>query len=236
MLNRILPHLFMITPENPVPEILYANCSVYVVFDEQTLLLIDSGNGFSHRSILRDLDSAGLPGKRDVTILLTHCHVDHSCGTAYLPAHFRVAAAALTAEIFQSQRYRVWYEAPELVPACHVDEVLQPGTRQFGNLTVNIVATPGHTDDSLSYVMFIDGCRSIFSGDLIMPSGIIGFSGAVDYSREKTITSLEFLAANEFDYLLTGHGFTYSDGNATVQETLERLKRVSETSVSKSPQ
>jgi len=221
MAEFILPHLLHIAPRNPVPEIAYPNCSVYAVVDDAYLLLIDTGNGFSHKSILDDLRAAGLLDGRPITVLLTHCHVDHVGGVEYFHRSMEICAAPQAAEHLRIASHRIWYEAPELLRPLVVHTELPPGRRQIGPFAVEVVPTPGHTDDSLSFVLIIDGKCCIFSGDLIMPSGTIGWRGSDDYSQEKLVASLRWLDEQQYDYLLTGHDYTGPEMRDRVRKTLE---------------
>ena len=219
-LTTILPHLHVVSPENPVPEITLPNCSVYVVEADDHILLIDSGNGFSHVSILRALDSLSLRDGRPVTVLLTHCHMDHVGGVEYFHQSMEIAAAPGTAALLRTASHRIWYEAPELVRPLVVHSDLLPGVRNFGPHRVEIVPTPGHTGDCLSFVVDIDGRRCIFSGDLIMPDGSIGWQGSDDFSRPDLINSLGWLSEQPFDLLLTGHWYAGPEARERVRGAL----------------
>ena len=80
-------------------------------------------------------------------VLETHVHADHVTGAGELRARTgaRTRASASGA-------------------AC-IDEPLQPGERiPLGSLVITTLATPGHTDDSLSFLV---GDR-VFTGEALM--------------------------------------------------------------------
>jgi glyoxylase-like metal-dependent hydrolase (beta-lactamase superfamily II) len=221
MSKQLLPHLLQLQPRNPIPLINYFNCAVYVVIADDQVLVIDGGNTFSHRSILDDLEAAGLLDGRPIALLLTHCHIDHTGGAEYLGRTMQVCASPGCAALMRAASYRMMYESPELLRPMRVDVELTPGPITFGSLTVEVVSTPGHTDDCVSFRIDIDGTRCLFTGDLIMPSGVVGFRGSVDASQAKLVDSLRWLAASDFDLLCPGHDHTLTrDGLAIIRATL----------------
>ncbi len=91
-------------------------------------------------------------------VLETHVHADHVTGAGELRARTgaRTRASASGA-------------------AC-IDEPLQPGERiALGSLVITTLATPGHTDDSLSFLV---GDR-VFTGDALM----IRSAGRTDFQN-----------------------------------------------------
>ena len=91
----------------------------------------------------------------------THCHADHVTG-AWLMQQ------ALGSQILLSGAYG----------AEHVDRTLSDGdTVQFGNATLEVRATPGHTDGCLSFVTA--DRRMLFSGDALLVRG----AGRTDFQN-----------------------------------------------------
>ena len=56
----------------------------FAVDDGERLLLIDAGTGF--RRLVRPPFRSLVEGRAEIHLLLTHYHLDHVCGLAYLPA------------------------------------------------------------------------------------------------------------------------------------------------------
>jgi len=133
---------------------------------------------------------AALDGARVPRILLTHGHPDHSEGARSLAARLGASVAALD----PGQRLG--------------DEGLADGdVVATGGLELHVVATPGHTGDSLSFHLPADG--SLLTGDTVLgrgstvvahPDGRLG-----DY-----LASLERLRrlaeSTEAGFVLPGHG------------------------------
>ena len=95
---------------------------------------------------------AALDGARVPRILLTHGHPDHSEGARSLAARLHASVAALD-------------------PAHRIgDEGLADGdVVAVGGLEVVVVATPGHTGDSLSFHVPADG--ALLTGDTVLGRG-----------------------------------------------------------------
>jgi len=142
----------------------------------------------------RVLDAACAGGRRVAQIVLTHGHLDHSAG------------AARFAELSGA-------------PVGALDPGLRLGTEGYGQGDVitaggcelRVVATPGHTADSLSLLLSADG--GLLTGDTVLGRGttVIASDGSLsDYLR--TLDELRSLAdAAALRVLLPGHGPLLSD-------------------------
>jgi glyoxylase-like metal-dependent hydrolase (beta-lactamase superfamily II) len=142
----------------------------------------------------RVLDAASSGGRRVTQIVLTHGHLDHSAGAARF--------AELTG-----------------APVGALDPARRLGSEGFGAGTVldaggcelRVVATPGHTADSLSLLLAADG--ALLTGDTVLGRGttVIAEDGSLgDYLR--TLDELRDLADDAgLRVLLPGHGPLLSD-------------------------
>jgi glyoxylase-like metal-dependent hydrolase (beta-lactamase superfamily II) len=137
----------------------------------------------------RVLDAAGAEDRRVAQIVLTHWHPDHSAGAARF--------AQLTG-----------------APVGALDPEYRRGSEGFGAGTVldaggcelRVIATPGHTADSLSLLLAADG--ALLTGDTVLGRGtaVIGEDGSLgDYLR--TLDDLRALTDEAgLQVLLPGHG------------------------------
>jgi glyoxylase-like metal-dependent hydrolase (beta-lactamase superfamily II) len=137
----------------------------------------------------RVLDAALAGDRRVAQIVLTHGHPDHAAG------------AAGFAELSGA-------------PVGALDPGLRLGTEGFaagdvltaGGCELRVVATPGHTADSLSLLLCPDG--ALLTGDTVLGRGttVIGPDGSLgDYLR--TLDELRALAGEAgLSVLLPGHG------------------------------
>lgn len=144
---------------------------------------------------LRHVLDLACAGDRHVArIVLTHGHVDHAAGAA----RFAEMSGA---------------------PVGALDPALRLGTEGYGpgdvisaaGCELRVVATPGHTADSLSLLLSADG--GLLTGDTVLGRGttVIASDGSLgDYLR--TLDELRALADNEgLRVLLPGHGPLLSD-------------------------
>lgn len=120
----------------------------YLLADAETreAALIDPVHGNVERD-LRLLQELEL---KLTYVLDTHVHADH------------VTAAGLLRERTGAKTCASEHGAPCIDVALHHGDVLR-----LGELTVTALATPGHTDDSLSYF----ACGHVFTGDTLLVRG-----------------------------------------------------------------
>src|SRR5205807_266227 len=75
------------------------------------------------------------------------------------------------------------------------------------------VRIPGHTYGSMAWYFQTGGKSYVSFGDLIMPRGVLGYSGSVNFSARDVLSSLRKLQALKPDVVLPGHGATGGPGN-----------------------
>ena len=161
------------------------------------------------RSVLAAV--AGL-GARVGSVLLTHGHADHSAGAAGFAAMAGCGVRALD-------------------PAHRLgDEGLRGGdVVTTGGLRLEVVATPGHTADSLSFVLSDDG--GLLTGDTVLGRGTTVVAHP-DGRLDDYLASLETLQRNVSGSMriLPGHGPVLDDAAAVLtayqQHRRERLDQV----------
>jgi glyoxylase-like metal-dependent hydrolase (beta-lactamase superfamily II) len=122
----------------------------------------------SAEQVLRHLEEGGLQLR---WILETHAHADHLSSAAYVKARAggTVAIGSGIREV-QATFKRIFGLGEEFVPdGRQFDRLLEDGERiALGDIEGEVIATPGHTNDSVSY-LFGD---ALFVGDTVfMPDG-----------------------------------------------------------------
>lgn len=152
------------------------------------VLVVDPGPD-DEEHLRRVLGAASAGGRHVAQIVLTHGHLDHSAG------------AARFAELSGA-------------PVGALDPGLRLGTEGYGpgdvitaaGCELRVIATPGHTADSLSLLLPADG--GLLTGDTVLGRGttvIAGDGSLGDYLR--TLDDLRSLAADAgLRLLLPGHG------------------------------
>jgi len=151
-------------------------------------------------------------GGRVDAILLTHGHPDHSAGLRETSR--RTGAPVLGA----SSRW--------------CDQVIGGGTLDLAGLRVDVIPTPGHSSDSLSFHLPAD--ESMVTGDTVLgrsAPAIMDPDGRVDQTIDSLSLIKELLADGE-PLILPGHGPLVTDPRAVLAFALTareaRLAQVEE--------
>lgn len=147
------------------------NC--YILYDDsKQCVIIDPGcNNDEERKTLTDvIDSSGLT---PVLLLNTHCHIDHVLGNKFvadtyelpLTSH-RGEAPVLAMQPQVSSMYGIPYD-----PSPEITKYLEDGDKvSFGNTTLEVLYTPGHSPASISFY-----CREagiVIGGDVLFQGSI----------------------------------------------------------------
>jgi sulfur dioxygenase len=157
-----------------------------------TYLVVDSGEAILidpvREQIERDLSLVRELGVRLTYVLETHVHADHVTAAGRIRERTRALTAASAAG------------AP-----CVDVQLEHGGTLQVGSVTLTARATPGHTDDSMSFV--VPG--AVFTGDtlLIRGCGRADFQNG-DASQLYTSITRELFTLPDETIVYPGHDYT----------------------------
>jgi len=162
----------------------------------------------------RVVEQAERAGRRVVLILLTHGHPDHAEGARRLAELTRAPVRAL------DPRHRLG------------DEGLAEGqVVGAGGLELRVLATPGHTEDSLSFLLAADA--ALLTGDTVLGRGttVVAYPDGRLGDYLGSLRRLRDLAeAGEIATVLPGHGPVLGDALGAVSYYLthraERLAQV----------
>ena len=217
--------------------------NVGIVHAEGKALLFDCGNGdVAEACKALDIQSVDV-------VAFTHHHRDQACGADALAAGgTRLRVPAAERALFDNvaaywgdpkSRWHIYSLHPHrltLAESVPVDAVYADGdTFTWGPATVAVLATPGHTDGSVSYVVDVDGARTVFCGDAIYDVGQVwdihslqkgvgcddyhGFLGA----RTELAESLGRIKATKPAMLVPSHGELMSDPAKAIDTLTARL-------------
>jgi len=139
--------------------------------------------------------------------LLTHRHWDHAQGAA---------------------RFAELTGAPVRALGNGADDLSEGAVLEVGGLSLSVVATPGHTGDSVSFLL--DAENALLTGDTILGRGTTVVAWP-DGRLAAYLASLERIArltgAGEVSTILPGHGPVVRDAAGVVRYYLEhRLERL----------
>jgi glyoxylase-like metal-dependent hydrolase (beta-lactamase superfamily II) len=178
------------------------------------VVVVDPGpDSIDHRE--RIVTTAAERG-RVSQILLTHGHADHSAGAIALSRITRAPVRALDPQFVHGGE------------GLHAGEVIE-----IGDLVIDVISSPGHSADSLSFR--VNGDSSILTGDTVLgrgttviawPEGRLG-----DYLA--TLDALaESISRHEVTGIYPGHGPLVDDPAARIDQyrrhRAERLQEVRE--------
>jgi glyoxylase-like metal-dependent hydrolase (beta-lactamase superfamily II) len=182
------------------------DATAFVIDFSGELVMIDTGAGRSARTVVRNIEGAGLDPKRISTVILTHCHIDHIGAAPWFRENFgcKLAAHDKDADAIEEgdpiMTAANWYETH--FPPTPVDirfkadhEILR-----FGSEELHLLHTPGHTPGSMAIYLDRGGKRVLFGQDIHGPF-LPSFKSDVGHWR----ISMEKLLALEADILCEGH-------------------------------
>ncbi len=175
--------------------------NTWIVDDDGSLVVIDPGPlDRGHERAITDAI-----GDRGVTaVVVTHTHVDHAPLANPLARDIAVPALG-------------YGPGPQFAP----DRQLGEGSRvEFGSATLEVVHTPGHSDDHLCFRVG----RVLFTGDHIMGGSSVMVEDMGAYLR-----SLARVRRLDVDHLYPGHGEVMDDPHQVVDwYVAHRLQREQE--------
>ncbi|KOX31156.1 beta-lactamase [Saccharothrix sp. NRRL B-16348] len=145
----------------------------YLVHDGRSALVIDP-----QRDVDRVEDVAARLGVRITHVAETHVHNDYVTGGLALARRHRATYLVSAAEDVAFERH----------PTNPGDEFA------VGSMTVTAVATPGHTEHHLAYVVEHDGRRAVFSGGNLL-FGSVGRTDLVAPDRTTDLTHAQYRSA-----------------------------------------
>ena len=223
--------------------------NVGIVQDGRRALLIDYGDG----DVLETLRALG--ADRVDAVLFTHYHRDQASGArAASDAGARMGVPAEEVALF-SDVERYWHDPAQrwhlydfhpsnllLGASIPVHDTYHHGdTFSWGPAAVMVLATPGHTDGSVSYLVTVQeedrDTQFLFCGDLIYAEGQLwdlyslqkgrqtrdyhGFMG----DQERLVESLEMLRAIDADAMVPSHGTVITKIDTAIDLLCKRLDR-----------
>lgn len=201
------------------------DAAIYLVNLGDEAALIDCGCGEATDLLLANIEAAGVQPENIRTLLLTHCHFDHTGGAAELRRRFGCSTVAhqIDAPVIEMGDDEVsaafWY-GKHLTP-CPIDRKLV-GKRErivLGGRFIEAIHVPGHSPGSVVYLTESHGQRIVFAQDVHGPLHESLRSDATAYQ-----TSLRTLLSLDADILCEGH-YGIFEGQGSVAEFIRRFMR-----------
>ena len=147
--------------------------NTYVLYDDsKQCIIVDPGcNTTQERNELKDFikDHDLIP----VKLVNTHCHIDHILGNAFVAETYHLVLCAHEGEkpvLESGQQVSAMYGIP-YTPSPAIKEYLNEGqTIIFGNTTLTLFFTPGHSPASLCF--YHEASKKIIAGDVLFQGSI----------------------------------------------------------------
>jgi len=182
---------------------------VYVIESAGESAMIDAGSGVKPERLYERMLEDGIDPLTIKTIILTHSHWDHSRGAAWAKrlTGARLAVHQLGVKTMQDIRWPTSHLEKHGIQseAAHVECPLQDNdVIQLGRISLKVIHTPGHSDDSICLLTDIDGKSILFGGDTCFAEGGHGTVNAETNFRAYR-DSVKRLDAIKIDVLLPGH-------------------------------
>jgi glyoxylase-like metal-dependent hydrolase (beta-lactamase superfamily II) len=196
------------------------NCNAYFI-DGKKRILVDPGHHKLFGHVKDDLSRLSLsPAQIDVAIV-THGHPDHIEGV-------KTFVGTLTWVAIPRVEMRFIREvAPHYGEALGVanfepDILLQEGDVKIGDLTFQVIHTPGHSPGSIC--LYWPEKKVLFTGDVVFNQGV-GRTDLPGGNGEDLKASIRKLSKLEVEHLLPGHGDVIS-GRDLVRANFSEIERV----------
>ncbi len=204
MIRGVAAGVSVLLADNPGPMTLDGTNSYLLTASSGGLVVVDPGPDDENH--LRGLAGEGVVQ----LILITHRHADHTAGAARFAAMTGAPVRAVDPD------------------HCRGADPLADGEQlDFGNLRIRVLATPGHTSDSVSFhLLDPDGPGAVLTGDTVLGRGTTVIAHP-DGELGPYLDSLRRLAALGPALVLPAHGPELPDLSAVCGAYLDhRLHRL----------
>ena len=187
---------------NPIQE------NMYILYDEtKECIIIDPGCYFHHeREELVDFISEN--NLKPIKLINTHCHLDHICGNKYVAETWGLKLEASILDEYNLERSiqagKLYNMPIETSPPIEI-ELTEGGEINWGNSSLTILSTPGHSAGSLSF--YSEEHKILIAGDVLfkMSIGRTDLPGGDFDTLISTIKTKLFILPEE-TIVYSGHG------------------------------
>ena len=196
------------------------NCNAYFINGKKRIL-IDPGHDQLFGHVKDHLSRLSLSPEDIDIVLVTHGHPDHIEGVKTF-----VGTSTLIAISRMEMRF-IKAVAPHYgevlgVPNFEPDILLQEGDLKIGDLTFQVIHTPGHSPGSIC--VYWPEKKVLFTGDVVFNQGV-GRTDVPGGNGEELKESIRKISRLEVDHLLPGHGDVIS-GRDLVKANFSEIERV----------
>ncbi|MDD2902840.1 MAG: MBL fold metallo-hydrolase [Syntrophales bacterium] len=192
--------------------------NIYVIKGDY-LTIVDPGNDYTG---FMDLFSLGYRPEDIKKVVLTHGHRDHCMGAFELLRAYPSLVENGGFELILHPESPA--ELKEVVQkfGCKVTEVKGGETLELSGQEWEVLYTPGHTIDGLSF--YHEPSKTAFTGDTIIPQGMAEADHNAGGRLDHYLFGVKVLLQRDIANLLPGHGVPVAGlGKRVVEQTYESL-------------
>ena len=208
----------------------------YVIQGREKSLMVEAGMNLMGPLYIKDVNAILGDSQKLNFLFVTHSHYDHLGAVPYmkrmipglgLGAHERVSSlmrkdSVITMMNRLSDVQRGFFkdiitDEDVTITSMETEYILKEGDEiNLGGLTCRVYEAPGHTRDSLAF--YFPEIRAIFIGEAAgIPESREGNGIQVCFlsSYDEYLTSMEKIISLQPQYLCLGHGWVFTDDDAT---------------------
>lgn len=212
------------------------DCNVYLITEGTGGFLIDGGSGLNTPCILENIRETGTEASKLTHLFVTHAHGDHGGGIVdfqkEVPGIRVLASAGEKYLLEQGSEEELGLVAAKKKGAypqdyeyrhCRVDQTVKNDQSfQLGQTRVTAILVPGHSVESVCYLVEKNHRRYLFSGDSIYLNGTLSVINCYGSSMEGYRKYIRRLAGRNVDALIPSHyRFTMSGGQKHIDLAIE---------------
>ena len=192
----------------------YNDGNTYIIKRDAGLIMFDTGCGDTMNQIFDNMKYWGLNPDDIKYSVLTHPHFDHTAGGHILKDRgviFISTSETADAVSTGDERTCPYLYHKTFIPF-QVDTIVSD-EEKFNLLGIEfeVMHLPGHSMGCTAYLFNYEGKKIVVSGDIIgtLLDGYHGWSGSIDFNKEKYLESLQRFSKIDTDIMLPGHGLVY---------------------------
>ncbi len=196
--------------------------TVFLLTGNKENVLIDCGCPKGYDNLIKNIKSLKLDPSSIKYVFGTHGHYDH-VGSFYLfKENFNSTLLlhkddCIAVETGDGMKTSAEFLYNEKFVKCKIDEKLKGGEKfDFGNFTIEVLHTPGHSLGSVCYKLRMQGLDILVAGDTLYG----GFSHKIGSSEVLWKDSLDKLSKIHFDLMVVGHQnpILMADANKRIED------------------
>lgn len=236
--RRLLDNVWLVgSGSDPVVLTDRHDSNVYLIWNGSSGVVIDSSSGLAFNSLLASIQRVCNPSAIKAC-LVTHYHADHAGGAAaFSKLGVPVLGSELTARALRvSDHQRTQVEAGKQAGIYPLDYQLQSAEVEpvgdgyvlgYDSFSIECIASPGHCDGHMVFLLVDKGRRIMFSGDCLFAGGCVSIQAIPDCRLDVYASTVKRLAQREVDAMLPGHGdAVLSEASVDVRRAADAFARL----------